>query len=82
MSLKDRLSKLEARFSTKASGFPIVVIVGMFGCNDGDVIGCGICGRKVMRQDGETLDDLKNRASLELNAQVLFAIYADGSEAC
>jgi hypothetical protein len=78
MSLKERLARLEARLGPKRVGFPVVVLIGVFDCDDADVMGCGIGGRKVFRKDGETLDELKWRASRELNMQFLFAVYVDG----
>jgi hypothetical protein len=79
-NLKSRLAKLEARLAAKINILPNAVLVSIYE-RENDVVAAGIGGNNVLRQDGESLDALTARASLELGMQILFAIYADGTEA-
>jgi hypothetical protein len=80
-NLRLRLEKLEAKSAAKEHVFGQAVLIGVFG-NDHNVAGAGILGRTVKREENETVEALTSRASRILGMQFLFAIYADGTEAC
>ena len=81
VSLKTRIAKLEQRLAAKNGGFPVSILIGLYDDNAEKIIGAGICGKVVYRNSGEPVDVLTARASRELGMQVLFAIYADRTEA-
>jgi hypothetical protein len=80
-NLRLRLEKLEAKSAAKEHVFPQAVLIGVFD-NAHNVVGAGILGRKVLREEGETVENMTARASRILGMQFLFAIFADGTEAC
>jgi hypothetical protein len=80
-NLRLRLEKLEAKSAAKEHVFSQAVLIGVFG-DANNVVGAGILGRNVLREEGEPIEIMTARASRILGMQFLFAIFADGTEAC
>lgn len=79
--LKSRLERLETLAKRKKGPAHNTVFVGVYEGNDDDIVGAGICGRRVPRNEGETIERLAERAGRELGMRVLFAVYSNGQEA-
>jgi hypothetical protein len=80
--LKRRLDKLMGIEAARKERFLNSVLVGALNHDAEDIVGAGISGTKVLRESGETIEELTMRAGRILGMQVLFAIYRNGLEAC